>query len=69
VGGRLQHSKLKTGGDQHLLDTHLLPMMRHRLDLGMQHRVMDEAPDAMRARLRSDRARISDLVVADIEQG
>jgi hypothetical protein len=41
-------------------------MMRHRLDLRMQHRVIDEALDALRARRGGNSARISNLVAADI---
>jgi hypothetical protein len=62
----LQHGEIEAHRKQHLFDAHLLPMMRHRLDLRMQHRVIDEALDAMRARRNRDCARVCDLVAAHI---
>ena len=54
---RLQHGQIEARHEQHLLDAHFLPMMRHRLDLRMQHRMIDEALDAMRARPAAATAR------------
>ena len=48
VGGRLQDGDVEPGAEQHLLDPQLGPVMRHRLDLRMQHGVIDEARNAGR---------------------
>ncbi len=66
VGGRLQDGELEAGGEQHLLDPHLLPVMRHRLDLRMQHRVINEALHVLRLRRVDDGAREREFVGADI---
>jgi len=47
VGGGLQDGDVEPGAEQHLLDPQLGPMMRHRLDLRMQHRVIDKTPDTV----------------------
>ncbi len=44
VGGRLQDRPLHVLREQQLFDPQLAPMMRHGLDLRMEHRVIDEAP-------------------------
>ena len=66
VSGRLQHGQIEARGKQHLLDPQFRPMMRHRLDLRMQHRVKDKALHAVAPRCRGDGARIANLVRADV---
>ena len=46
VGGRLQDGDVEVRAEQHLLDPHLVPVVRHRLDLRVQHRMIDEARHA-----------------------
>ncbi len=46
VGSRLQDSDVERGAEQHLLHAHLIPVMRHGLDLRMQHGMIDEPRDA-----------------------
>src|SRR6266851_2667254 len=46
VGGWLQNRDVEGGGEQHLLDPQLVPVMRHRFDLRMQYGMVDEAGDA-----------------------
>src|SRR5260370_2566575 len=46
VGGWLQNPDVEGGGEQHLLDPQLVPVMPHRFVLRTQHGMVDEAADA-----------------------
>ncbi len=50
VGGRLEDRHREAGREQQLLDPELRPVVRHRLDLRVQHGVIDEARNAGRLR-------------------
>lgn len=46
IGGGLQDGDVERRAEQHLLDPQLVPVMRHRLDLRVQDRMIDQARHA-----------------------
>jgi hypothetical protein len=66
VSGRLENRHREAGCQQHLLDPKLCPVVRHRLDLRMQHGVIDEARNAGRLSRGDHGAGVGNLMRADI---
>ena len=62
VRGRLQDRVVEPRLEEQLLQSHLCPVMRHRLDLRVENRVVDDSLDASGERRGDDPAADADLV-------